>query len=108
MTDETPNAGPVKGDGKITIPADAQGDGDNENPEKETPKMDLPEGVMTVLLKTGTESHLTVMGSQNAGINHNAETLRTMSNLKLNEVGPIEARSAGRILDGPFPSTKTP
>lgn len=86
----------VIGDGVVTIPL-----------PKEEKKMalDLPDGVGTVLLKSGTEAHQATMANINNGAGHAAETLRTMSNLKLNEVGPIEARSAGRVLDGPFPGS---
>lgn len=69
--------------------------------------LDLPDGVGTILLKSGTEAHQATMANINNGAGHAAETLRTMSNLKLNEVGPIEARSAGRILDGPFAGSAT-
>ena len=92
---------PVFGDGVLSISPKTQ-------KEKNTMPLDLPDGVGTVLLKTGTEAHIATMTNINNGSAHAAETLRTMSNLKLNEVGPIEARSAGRILDGPFPgSSKT-
>ena len=93
-TDETP----VVGDGVLSIPIP---------PQEEVTKMplDLPDGVGTVLLKSGTEAHQATMANINNGGAHAAETLRTMSNLKLNEVGPIEARSAGRVLDGPFPGS---
>lgn len=83
----------VIGDGVLTI-----------NKEKKMP-LDLPDGVGTVLLKSGTEAHQSNMATINNGIASTSETLRTMSNLKLNEVGAIEARSAGRILDGPFPGS---
>lgn len=83
----------VPGDGVITLPVLRT---------EVRKKMDLPDGVGTLLLKSGTEAHIATMSTINNGIASTSETLRTMSNLKLNEVGPIEARSAGRILDGPF------
>lgn len=92
MTDEI-----VIGDGVVSIPIEEAGE--------EKMALDLPEGVGTVLLKTGTEAHLVAMSTNNNNAVHASGTLQTMSNLKLNEVGPIEARSAGRILDGPFPGS---
>ena len=84
----------MSGDGVLTI--SEQGD---------EMAMDLPEGVLSVLLKTGTEGHITSMTLAPHNSVHASGTMQTMSNLKLNEVGPIEARSAGRILDGPFPGS---
>ena len=88
----------IYGDGVLTIPVPVE----PKQKEGDPMPLDLPDGVGTVLLKSGTEAHQATMANINNGAGHAAETLRTMSNLKLNEVGPIEARSAGRILDGPF------
>ena len=62
--------------------------------------MDIPEGVGALLLKSGSESHQATMATVNNGIAHSSETLRTMSNLKPNEVGPIEAKSTDLVLSG--------
>jgi len=75
--------------------------------DEEQKMADLPEGVLTELIRAGASAHQFLMVESQGNIQHANNLLRQVANAHVNEVGSIEAQANRAVTNTPIGSPTT-
>tara|TARA_R100000951_G_scaffold78474_1_gene66219 strand:- start:72 stop:296 length:225 start_codon:yes stop_codon:yes gene_type:complete len=71
-------------------------------------QVDIPQGVLAILTQQGIQASQQLMAETMGNIQSSANVVRHAAAKKFDEIGGIEARSAGSVLNVPLGSPTTP